>query len=392
MRTPSKAHLSVILVGAAVAFSLLGDMAIYTIVPIYYRDLGLIPIQVGILLSANRWIRIVTNHVAERLTCRLRPLGLMIGALLLGSILAAAYSRVPPFWLFLPARMLWGLCWSFLRHIGVMTTMRRSTSRDAGRLLGLFNGIARVGSVAGMFFGGLLFDAVGFSRTLLIFAAASLAGIPASVAALKGEERFSRSRDVAGLKPSTVRRAAALLFCGFTVGCVGPGIITSTLGYILSERVGAGIDLGVLFVGVATINGLVLATRHIANTAAAPVIGSVLDRMGRYRGGLLFSILGGVMLCGLAALSRYTAALLLLTVLFFVCSVGLYLALTAEAGRRGSRAYASFATASDIGSALGPVIGWTIFEFIGSPLIIFLAGGALYAAAAVLSKRAFRRG
>ncbi|MFC1886501.1 hypothetical protein ACFLZM_05540 [Thermodesulfobacteriota bacterium] len=45
---------SVILVAGAVAFSLLGDQALYAILPIHFKTLGLFPYQVGILLSVNR--------------------------------------------------------------------------------------------------------------------------------------------------------------------------------------------------------------------------------------------------------------------------------------------------------------------------------------------------
>ena len=41
----------VVLVGTATAFSLLGDQALYSVLPTYYAELGLLPIQVGILLA-----------------------------------------------------------------------------------------------------------------------------------------------------------------------------------------------------------------------------------------------------------------------------------------------------------------------------------------------------
>ncbi len=59
---------SVILIATAVAFSLLGDQALYAVLPIHFKTLGLFPYQVGILLSLNRWIRLITNHLAERMS------------------------------------------------------------------------------------------------------------------------------------------------------------------------------------------------------------------------------------------------------------------------------------------------------------------------------------
>jgi predicted MFS family arabinose efflux permease len=382
-------HISVVLVGTAVAFSLLGDMAVYTILPVYYQKLDLIPFQVGILLSANRWIRLLTNHLAERLTRRFKPLYLLVAVLIIGAGLAAFYSSFPPFSLFLLARIMWGLCWSFLRHIGIMTSLTHASTRDTGQVLGFYNGIARVGSTAGVLFGGLLFDSVGFSSTFLIFACISLLGIPAAIAALKGKPRFgsiSRSESPVDVE---IKRIIPLLFCGLAVGCVGPGIITSTMGYILHNQMGDSVLLGRILIGIATVTGIVLAMRHILNTLAAPLIGALLDRIGHDRGALIFSILGALVLFFTALFTGIIIFVIVMTVMVFACSTALNIAFSAEAGRRGSKTYALYASASDLGSALGPVLGWTIFEVISSPVAVFAIGSIFYMLAALLSKKAF---
>ena len=69
MNAPSK---KVALVGIATAFSLLGDQVLYSVLPVYFDELGLMPIQVGLILSANRWIRLITNHFAHRMVQRFR--------------------------------------------------------------------------------------------------------------------------------------------------------------------------------------------------------------------------------------------------------------------------------------------------------------------------------
>ncbi|MDH3642615.1 MAG: hypothetical protein OES38_10995, partial [Gammaproteobacteria bacterium] len=75
---------SVAFIAAATAFSLLGDQVLYAVLPVYYEDLGLTPIQVGILLSANRWIRLVTNELAHRLGQGPSQRALFLGAFVLG--------------------------------------------------------------------------------------------------------------------------------------------------------------------------------------------------------------------------------------------------------------------------------------------------------------------
>ena len=165
----------VVAVGSAVALSLFGDMAMYVILPVQYVELGLSALQVGVLLSANRWVRLITNHLAERMLHRYSGRVLFPMALLLGSLLTAAYSTQPAFAMLLLLRMAWVLCWSFIRHTGVMTTIGVAGPKRAGRLMGIYVGLIQAGFVAGTFAGGLLFDGRGFQSTFLIVAAISLA-------------------------------------------------------------------------------------------------------------------------------------------------------------------------------------------------------------------------
>lgn len=81
----------------ATAFSLLGDQFLYAVLPTYYEELGLLPYQVGLLLSLNRWIRILTNHIAERLTRTWSPTWLLGICLALGALLTVVYGTVSLF-------------------------------------------------------------------------------------------------------------------------------------------------------------------------------------------------------------------------------------------------------------------------------------------------------
>ena len=373
----------VVLVAAAVAFALLGDQALYAVLPVCFEELGLTPFQVGVLLSANRWIRLFTNQVAERLTRRFDARWLMLGVLILGSFLTVAYGTCCLFSVLLTARLLWGLCWSVMRQIGVMTAIESATTGDLGRAIGLYNGVTRLGSVTGHFVGALLYDVIGFSATFLIFGAISLLAAPLGTAARKRPE----PERLPGANSDGRRRGSALialLFCGFVAGCVGPGLVTSTLGFVLKARVGGSISMAGLAVGVATLNGLVLASRNVINSLGAPVLGGLLDRIGHRRGACGFC--GGAALVLLAAsAASHTAALVSLIMIFFVCATSVLVVFGAAAGGGGSRTYAWYATAVDLGAAIGPLAGWTMVEFGHSPTKAFAVGGGLYALAALAS-------
>jgi MFS family permease len=96
--------------GGATAFSLLGDQTLYAVLPTYYTELGLLPWHVGILLSANRFVRVFINHWAERFCQLYSPRLLFFLALVGGAALTAVYALVTSFIFLLVARVLWGLC------------------------------------------------------------------------------------------------------------------------------------------------------------------------------------------------------------------------------------------------------------------------------------------
>ena len=343
-----------LLVSFATAFSLLGDQFLYTVLPTNYDTLGLLPIHVGILLSANRWVRFVTNPIAEW-ACRRWPAGLlMTSALVLGSLLTAVYATVHAFSALLAARVLWGLCWSFVRQTGIMTVVAGTHARYLGRNMGLYNGISRSGSLMGMLLGGIGHDLIGPAATLGIFALLSLLASPLG--------RFAQDITAAPEPNHAVPGApaappAGLLAAGFITGLVGAGMIMSTLGHLLEARVGEGYVLDGAQLGVATLTGVVLGSRWLIDVAGAPILGVVSDWMGRRNAAFLFFVLGAA---ALIAVVPTTGAGPLIggMVVVFICVVAVHVLLTAEAGSRGSRAVMLFVTAFDMGSATGPLIAW----------------------------------
>ena len=109
---------TVLVVSTATGISLLGDQVLYAVLPVYFKTLGLSAVQVGVLLSANRWIRLLTNHVAHRVMAHVDARLLFAGAMSVGVLTTCAYTVTQYFVVLLLARIVWGLCWSFIRHIG----------------------------------------------------------------------------------------------------------------------------------------------------------------------------------------------------------------------------------------------------------------------------------
>ena len=374
-------HHTVILLGIAVAFTLFGDMTLYVVLPVHYVNLNLSPLQVGILLSANRWIRIVTNRLAE-LTCRrFDNRFLFTGAIVTGCLVTLSYSLNPPFLLLLLARMVWGLCWSFIRQIGVMTSIGHAKGQSFAQVIGFYNAVVRCGFLVGTFFGGMLFDRLGYASVFRILALVSVIGIVAGLVALKGTIHTDLPAQPAD---HSNERSMRMMMKGFVVGCVGPGIIMASLGMILKSMLGASISLGAIAIGIATVNGFLLAVRQVLSIAGSPVLGTFADRMGLKKGELYFFLIAVVALL-VATVMPQIWILLLTIIIFFICETTLRIVLVAEAGRLGSKQHALLATAMDFGAAFGPLFSWSAIGLISRPIVTLLLGCILYVVGAGFS-------
>jgi predicted MFS family arabinose efflux permease len=280
------------------------------------------------------------------------------------------------------ARAAWGLSWSFIRHIGVLTIMVDVPLDASGRTMGYYNGISRLGSVAGLFGGALLVDALGYAPALWVLVVFSLASIPLGFFGIgDGRWRESQRRGASNGDP---RDYGSYQVIGFCIGVVGPGFVMSTLGVVLQTYLGESPETSTW--SAATLTGALLAIRFVLGSAAAPYLGALTDRFGLQRAGASFFLLGGVAL--LLAGTRPPLFLLGgLVIAFFVAGTALQAGIAGTVSRFGSRAYSRYVTAADIGAAAGPFVGWLALDVAGVPAVGLLMGGACYVASAVVAYR-----
>ena len=367
VRPPSK---PVVFVGIATALSLLGDQVLYSVLPVYFDELGLAPIEVGLILSINRWIRLITNHFAYRMAERFRSDLLFAVALLLGSLTTAMYFFTSLFTVLFVARLLWGLAWSFIRHVGVLDVMQGVPAEVSGRTMGVYNGISRLGSVTGLFGGALLVDLVGFSTAVLAIACISAVAIPVGMKAKLSDRPLPREQLEASWGTPGVRMYAVI---GFALGAVGPGLVTATLGAVLLDRMGA----TAFAVSAATLTGAVLAARYVLDSLAAPWLGGLSDRYGVRTIVVVFTSLGGVAL--LFAASVYNVYVVsALIIVFFATGTALQAGVTGAVSQLGAGPFRHYITTMDFGAAAGPLLGWWLLDTLGFDAAAIALGGGIY--------------
>ncbi len=384
----------VVAVSIAVAASILGDSLLYAVLPTMYQDLGLQAFMVGILLSANRFVRLVTNSVAGWTMARAGVRGPFLFAVFLAALTTAVYGSGLGFAVFLIARLGWGLCWSFLRLGGFLAALESSDGTNRGYYLGFFNGVTRFGSFIAALLGGFMTDLIGFTTTVLAFAALTVIGglgvlrerpphIPTQII-----DRPALTVATAPAIPDPLLRHRLWIVYGTVLlqAMAVQGLVTATLGSWLQENFGDNITLAFVTVGVASLTGLLLSVRYLSEFLWGPLAGFLSDRHGRVR---FLLLAGGIEVIGLIGLafSPDIWPVIIVSVLLFLSATAAKVTLDALAGDlappdRRSQTMSTYATWSDLGAAAGPLVGWVIgiglglnWMYLGSAGSLIVAGG-----------------
>ncbi|MBW1992877.1 MAG: hypothetical protein JRI77_00345 [Deltaproteobacteria bacterium] len=368
----------------ALSIVTLGDSLLYVLLPSYYPQLGLAPIQVGILLSINRWVRLFTNHLAEYCFRRYPSPLWVIFAFLIGSVVAVIYGITNLFVVFFVARILWGVSFSFLRQAGVMTAVHSGADVHLGERMGYFRGINAMFRTLGVFLGGVCHDMFGFAATLVSIGLLSLAAAPLGYLSQKSISRIPKA-----LSQKMISKGhMGIMFSGFTLGIVGPGMIISTLGLVLKTQIGESFIIFNYTVGVATLTSFILGWRWFIDGIGSPILGAAADRIGRQRSLRFLFPLNTVMLL-MASVQAKPIFLILFLFIIFICTTALMTLLSVRAGQNGPRSVALYATAMDFGMSVGPLIGWGIAQFGLLPNYIFLWGAVIYMVSSIVALRTF---
>jgi hypothetical protein len=80
--------------GLVIAFGMIGDTLLYAVLPLYHDDFGLSLAMVGVLLSLNRWIRLLANSGVAAVGEKVGPHTLMIAAATGAALSTTLYGLV----------------------------------------------------------------------------------------------------------------------------------------------------------------------------------------------------------------------------------------------------------------------------------------------------------
>ena len=360
----------IIPLGLALALSLSGDATLYASLPSQPAIAGITVGMLGWILGINRAVRIILNPLAGLLYDLSRRRPLFVLAMCLGTLSTGMYALVDGFWLLFIARIIWGTAWALILVGGYTIVLDVTTPTNRGRFTGIFQASYFTGGAFGLITGGVLVDQIGYRQTLWICMA--LTGTGTLIAALFLPETSKNVRSLGGLHLRLARQRSARLagigrrilaadYVNLIYYFVGNGVLMSTLGLALSRWVGPETRIGPL--GVASLTGLLLASRWVLSILVAPAAGVLSDwRRDRW---LLAGLGMTLILGGFAVLTAGNGLedLMLSVVLVSLGGGALMPTLAALMGDlapadRKSVTMGTFAAAADIGSAAGPMVAY----------------------------------
>jgi MFS family permease len=384
---PQKPQRLVFIVGLSIGLSILGDSFLYGNLPIEAENLGIALPLVGVLLSANRLVRLVSNTWASSLYEKLGPRKPFIAATVVGLLSTALYGAGWGFTVFLLARMAWGIAWSALRQGGYQAVWTAG-QYGKGRMMGLLWGMIRLGSAFSVVFGGYLRDLWGYRAGVLGVLGISALAIPvaASIAWPAEAQRITPSKQTfwQGWREALKTGRGRRLLLAASLNSLFEGVLIATASLFLARRLGAFDFLSGLGIRVGTIAGLLLALRWTSDILFAPLIGWLSDHLGPLRS---LALLVCVLLVSLIGAVNSRGALLFFCLAFlFVSSAGLYVTLNALANGLSTQMerphiyLGVYATAADGGSALGPLLAYSAGALMSFAALYLVAGAMLTAA------------
>jgi predicted MFS family arabinose efflux permease len=337
------------------------------LLPLYSAAFGVSLVEAGVLLAANRLIRIFAYGPVARLYARLGARATCTVAALAAILAALAYGVTSGFWPLLAARLLWGL--SFATQNLANQALATGTREGATRRSGNARAIIASGSMTGLALGAAVAYLWGPREALLVLFVVSLL---APVFAL----RLPSTGEAIATGRTALSRPSAISIWGFAFGFVMDGVFVFGLALIAKASFEQAAVLAA---------GAVLGLRYASEMVLSPASGRIAERFGALAAMIALSLGLAVCLALLSATGLVLWSLVVIATVLRALVQPLAPPVVAELYPGPARvpALARQAIWRDVGAGAGPLASGALFT-IFSPLLIWVGAGALLAAATLL--------
>jgi len=368
---PSTTDLNARFSAIALAVALPGDTVLYLLLPMFAPQFGVTVAEAGILLAANRLIRIMGYSWVARFYARRgdRPTDTL--AVIAAAISALGYATLSGLWLLLPMRLLWGLAFAALN----LSTQATATAQAAGasRRNGRSRAIVAAGPMLALPIGALLAEAYGPRVIFFVLTAVALTGLLAT-------RRLPVESHPAPPMRRRLTLPTSLDVWSFLEGFTLDGLFVMGLGYLGKDLLPGGAVLAA---------GTLMALRYFSEILLSPIGGQLAERVGPERLLVTLSLLTTVVLVGFGAgwLWSCAAAIVVLRALSLPLISPIVARRTPGPGR--VQALAARNVWRDIGAGTGPLAAGVLLPILPS-FWIYTVSAALLAIAALACVRPVR--
>jgi MFS transporter, DHA1 family, inner membrane transport protein len=369
--SPGAVPVGMALPGLVIAFGMIGDTLLYAVLPLYHEQFGVSLVMVGVLLSLNRWIRLLANSGVAAIGERVGPHALMVAAAVGAAASTAVYGLIEDAAAQIAARILWGISYAALN----LATLAYAVSdrSNAGKRVGASRAAIGIVQAASLVGGAWLALQVGPRSVFVIYGGLTLIALGAALLLPRlPPEPVAKQ----GFRLPFPRR---LEVWGFAMGFAGDGVFLLTLALLMKDSITS--------VAPVLATAMLLALRWLVEITTGPLGGWIGDRFGVRR----ISIVNGMLLVagfGLIALDHEVAGALLI-----VMTRGMFNALipvlVIERGHGGVlSSQASYSTWRDFGAAIGPLSApWLFLNVPQTALYAALAAALALSAYVCLVRR-----
>lgn len=332
----------------ALAFASFGDAFLYPFLPVNFDAVGIPMVWVGVLLSINRFIRIVSNTWIVHAFAKYGLRGIMILAVVLAitSTLGYGVATGVVAWIFF--RIIWGLAFSAMR-IGTLGYALQH--ERVGFALGITRSLQESGPMIALMIAPFLLMNLQSPTIFYVLAVLSIPALYFAFALPRGEDK---TQSVVGTK--VMRWPTALNLITLVSAILIDGIVVVVLGVLFLHY-----RENITLLTATSLAAFYLGYRRICLVVLSPAGGWIADRIGLDR---VFNVSMVLVTLGLIAILAGwigTGAIIVFT--FYSINSAVTPGSAASGKLHSLAAVAENATWRDIGAAIGTLVGGFLISF-----------------------------
>ncbi|MBB4862199.1 MFS family permease [Pseudomonas nitritireducens] len=340
------------------------DVLLYLLLPMYAADFGVTLVEAGILLAANRLVRIVGygwvvrfyGRHGDRAACSLAAFA--AAACALGNATLSGFAAL------LGLRLVWGLCFATFNLS--TQTLATAEAQGAARRAGRSRATLSIGPMLFLPLGAVMAQTLGPRSIFFVLCLSALCGL------WRARALPDRGHDIPSNSGRRLRLPDSIATWSFIEGVTLDGLFIFGLSLYAQTHLGG---TGVL------VAGILMAVRYLSEMLFSPFGGRLADRFGALRMLVVLSLATSLALLMFGSYWLFVGAFFVLVLR--ALQLPLVVTLVAQRNPQGRiQALAGNAVWRDIGAGLGPILAGVLLPQV--PALWAYAGAAAILALSAL--------